>query len=273
MLIILSKDLIKESDSLSVTSEQGAFPISNIKSDRRLRVWKSTTTASQTITSTWNNQVSVNFIAIAFSNFIDTSKIIVRGFTNSGDISPVYDSGLQSVNYSFDIPAGHTSIGISSFSEGGGTYFSFLFPLISVEKVEIELRSFGNPDGNLTVSRLLCGEADSIQNAPDLNSAVMYRDNSEFARSEAGSLLFTFASEYKIVSFSIEQADLDDKKLLADISERCGISSPIFASGYNEDDDKVQKQVYQVYGFIANSVELASPLYNKYSTILDVSEI
>src|SRR5690606_32202095 len=121
-MYIINQDQIRNGALTATTTESG-FSVNNLKKDTKSLTWRSTAVTSQTITATWGSAKSINAVGIAFANFYVGSTVQVKTYTNTGDGSPVVDSGVQTIDFIYLPPEGFTpSNSVLSFPYGGGNH-------------------------------------------------------------------------------------------------------------------------------------------------------
>jgi hypothetical protein len=268
-MIFLSKDQVKNTSNISVTSNVVGYPVENVQLDKKSSTWKSDSSNTQTLSITWQNNIDCNFIALAHHNFDSNTVVRLKYYSSAANVTPAYDSGNVSIGMCFDPPNGFATNSGNSFVYGGGNYFCRQTPQHSIQKLELSILN-NTPDGVYEVARLLCGDAKSLKYHPDIGVATNYNDESETTRTESGDTLVNILPSHKALNFNYGYLEKDDRQTLINLFRRVGSTYPVFISmnGYRE--DAIDKSL-MIYGRL-NDNDLS--LNQKYSssTSIKVSE-
>ena len=216
-LYIIPENFINSAATLDATSTAAGFDVNNIKLDAKSKIHRSTGTSSQTITATWTDTKFFSAVAMAFTNLVEGSTVQIKLYTNTGDPSPVYDTGSINVDFAYDPPTGFSSIGLNSFAFGGGNYFSKLFATVPAKKLEIITNSAGNPDGYIEVSRIICGTAYTPEIGAAYGAQISHIDNTSTAVTDSGDTLVNRGIVKKTLTFSLDVLGPVSKHGLANV--------------------------------------------------------
>lgn len=248
-MFIIANNAINRAATLTATTTAAGFDVGNIKTDRKSSVWRSTAVTSQTITATWTDSETISGLGLAFTNLIEDSTVQLKLYTNTGDPSPVYDSGVQDVDFSYDPPTGFSTIGLDSFAFGGGNYFSYLLSsMVTAKKLELILISPGNPDGFIEISRVVSGFAYTPTIGASYELPVNYLDNTEISITDAGDTIANRGTIKKTMSISLNVLKTMDKAGLTQVSLNRGRGLPVFASIYENSETPEEKLTHTIYG-------------------------
>lgn len=269
---IIASDVIK-SATLAATSTASGFLVDNLKNDKRSSTWRSTAIASQTITATWGSSQVVNAIGIAFANFLVDSTVQARLFTNTGDVSPVVDSGVQTISFVYPPPAGFDANNLASFAYGGGNYFFLPVTQSSIRKMEIVLTNPSGADAFIEMARIVAGEALEISSGMSFGSEVGIKELTRVDRTDAGNLIIDRRPVSKSISLDLSLMASSDRSAMQAIVRRNGAHTPVFISAYEAAANVPMKMDYQIYGNFMdlNGMVLDSAAYS--SLRLKVEEI
>jgi len=262
-----------DSASLTATTTASGFDVDYLQQDIKSRVWRSTATTSQTITATWGTAVDISAVALAFTNLSAGSTVQIKLYTNSGDGSPVYDSGTLSVDFAYDPPTGFTTIGLAAFAYGSGTYFSSLFALQTVEKMEVIIVSSGNTDGYIEVSRLICGEAYTPQVGASYGAQISYEDSSQKILTDSGDVFIHRGTVKKSLSFNLGFMSPVDKYGISNLIKNRGASGPVFVSMYENSTNPEERQSFMAYGTFDQIPATAISNLNIYNANVSIMEV
>lgn len=269
---IISKDVVKSASSITATSTAASTAIANCKNDRKTSFWKSTSLSAQTITITWTTAQLISAVALPYNNLIAGSTVNVKLYTNSGDGSPVLETGNVAIDHNFAAPYTYSTIGTDSFPFGGGNNFSTYFTEQSVKEIKLVINSSGNPDNHMALSRIIAGQHDDIASGVDYGSGVIFGDTSESLRREDGFLITEAGEQFITHRLMMEQLSDDDEGTLWKIIRKVGKSSPIYISA-QDDETGEYKAIFQGYGVIENNHNLNAYAFNKNGAILQINSI
>lgn len=246
-IFFIGKNLLDDA-TLTATSTASGFDVDNMKIDKRSSIWRSTDLSEQTITVTWAAGQQLSGIGLAFTNLIDGSTVQIKLYTNSGDPSPVYDSGVKNIEFNYDPPTGFSSIGLDSFAFGGGNYFATLLDTTTAEEMEVIVNSSGNPDGYMEISRIITGFAFTPAYGAEYGASIDHDDSTVLFRTDSGDSLSHRGTINKRMSLNLGVLRPVDRQALMNIIRSRGVANPIFASIYENSDNAEEKQSYMIYG-------------------------
>lgn len=271
-LYIIGTNLF-DNATLVATSEATGYDKENMQLDTKSSVWRSTNLSEQTITATWGTTQTLSAIAFAFSNLHTDSTVQLKLYTNSGDPSPVLDTGVLTVDYSYSAPYGLNTIGLDSFAYGGGTYFSSLFAETDCKEIKVIINSGGNPDGYMEISRIIAGLAYTPEYGASYGIEEKTNDSAIHIRPDSGNL----ASKNGVISkgFNLTLGALNqvDRHGLTAIARGRGLSVPVFASLYENSENRQERQAHMIYGVFNQLPGLSLFMKDKSSTNFNITEI
>lgn len=269
---MLAEDAVKNA-SLTASSTASGFSVENLKTDKRTSCWRSTAITSQTITAAWPAPQTINAVGIAFANFLVGSTVRARLFTNTGDGSPVVDSGVQTINFVYPPPAGFAANNMSSFAYGGGNYFFLPVTQASVRKLEIIVTSPAGVDAFIEMARLVAGQASQINSGMSFGSEVGIKDQSRVDRTDGGDTVIDRRPVSKTISLDLSLLTSAERAIVQTITRRNSVHTPVFISAYEKTIDSPTKMDYQIYGYLTGQrgISLESAVYSALK--LSVEEI
>lgn len=272
-LYIIPENFINSAATLDATSTASGFDVNNVKLDAKSKIHRTTGTSSQTITATWTETKFISAVAMAFTNLIEGSTVQIKLYTNTGDSTPVYDTGSISVDFAYDPPTGFTSVGLNSFAFGGGNYFSKLFATVPAKKLEIITNSAGNPDGYIEISRIICGTAYTPELGAAYGAQISHIDNTSTAITDAGDTLVNRGIVKRSLSFSLGVLDPVSKHGLANVIKNRGASNPMFASMYENSEKPEERQAFMIYGRFDTPPATTISSFNIYNSTVSITEV
>ena len=209
-----------------------------------------------------------------FSNLIVGSTVTIKLYTNTGDPSPIFQTSALTVDFSYPVPVGFTTIGFESFPFGGGNYFSTFFTSQSIKKMEVLLTSASNPDGYMEVARLVVGPEIDVINGADFGATVNFVDNTLLKRNEGGSLQADQSNpRSKEIELTLGHLEPTDRVIIDNMTKVVGMGVPIFVSAQDQSAVDEDKKSFQIYGVINKDISITTISYNKHVTNLGLSEI
>lgn len=272
-MYMIADDILKSAATLTATSTASGFSVNNLKNDKRSSTWRSTAITSQTITATWASAQTVNAAGIAFANFLVGSTVRIKLYTNSGDTSPVVDSGGLTIDYVLPPPSGFSANNLASFAFGGGNYFFTTVAQAAAKKIEIILTNPAGADAFIEAARIVAGEAFNAQYGIDFGAAVHFDDLSLARRTDSGDLITDRRTVSRSLSIDLSMLTNADRASMQKIIRRNGLHTPVYVSAYQSAANSSTKTDFVIYGTFKDpgGMLLESAVYN--AIRLTVTEI
>jgi hypothetical protein len=261
--------------SLTASTTNGSLAASNLLTDIKSEVWRSTST-SATLTLTWATAQFASMVALCLCSLTSQSTIRVRAYTNTGDANPAVDTGaVYGCRASpFDTFGwGVNPLGVNSYSYGGGAYGVVYFTQAAYQKIVVDIVDTTNPLGYIEASRLVCGAYWTPDVQADAGASLGVADSSRQLRSDAGDLRTDRGTLHKTISFSLGLMSASDRNYLWNILKGNGMYRPLFISLLPSADDYNDEQQYQLYGKLSKQTTIKYMLTNQFSTTVDLEEI
>jgi hypothetical protein len=268
-------DNVADSATLTASTTASGLTVNNLKTEQKGFVWRSTGT-SATITATWSSAQTISGVVLPFCNLTSNATIQVRLFTNTGDATPVLNTGAQSARAYTpqDVFGGFTQpAGVNAYSFGGGSYARSWFAATVARKIEVIINDAGNSSGYIELSRLVCGNYWSPTYNTEFGLSLGYRDTSEQTRSESGNLITTNNTVHRTLNFNLNWLVDTDRTRMLSILRGNGLRKPLFVSIFPEDASLTKEQEFQIYGKLVNTNSITHPVYSVYTTTVDIEEI
>lgn len=266
-----------EVDKATVTasSTAGGLVATNLQSDIKSSVWRSVGLAP-TLTFTWASSTIVAGFALAFTNLTSSSTIRVRGYTETTDTTPVFDTGVVSA-----VPSalgsflwGQSPFGANSYAYGGGSTASLWWAATPIKKMVVDMDDSTNPQGFVEASRAIAGPYWSpVYNVQHGALRVGAEDTSKHDRTDAGDLLTDRGVLYKTISLDLSLMPAVDRNTVWQILRGNSMAKPIFLSVTPESDDPIEEQIYTIYGKLTKGSALTYQMYDQSSVPLNIEEI
>jgi len=274
-LRILYNNSADQASSLVASSTAGGLVASNLLTDIKSQVWRSTSTTA-TLTLQWAAGKLLGLVALPFCNFSASATIRVQLYTEPADVTPVLDTGVQPAAAYTPLGLwnwGYVPMGVNAYSYSGATYAVIWFTVTSAKKCVITLDDSTNTLGYLEASRLVAGSYWEAEVNPDWGASLGVTDRTENFRNDAGDLLSDRGSIHKSLNLPLSQMTTADRAAIFNILRGNGLNRPMFVSVYPELADSTLDQEHQVYGKLAKSSSIASANYAKFASTLEIEEL
>jgi hypothetical protein len=235
-------------------------------------------------------------IIIPFCNLSSVATIRVRGYTGTTPthtgttaVPTISTTGATTV---FDTGAinacpyqqlglwnwGSVPLGVNSYSYGGGTYARVWLPStavgLAVTSLSIEIEDTSNSAQYIEASRLIIGRHWSPKFNTSFGLSNTIKDLSSHVRSESGNLVTVRNTSYNSLSFDLQWLDASDRLEMMRILKGNGLSKPLFISLFPDNStDWAKEQTHQIYGKLSQLPGVTHPIYEMYSSTIDIEEI
>lgn len=288
---------------VSSTASSSTIP-ANLKLNTKGLVWRSATTSSTVGTTRANMSIrfgthnTISCIIFAFTNFSAEATARIKLYSgggvpnlggtvdnptvgNSAGNTLVYDSGsteIPLVKYvdidSFDW--GFSPLGITGY-QSYKNYSVIWLPIeaqLPFNSMAIQVYDSGCTDHYIQISRLIMGNHWSPTYNTGFGLSTIFNDMSTKERSESGDLITIQGNSYSSISFDLHYMDYRDRSIFNEIVKSKGIKQPIFISLFPENSsDYVKENMYQIYGKLAQASEISHPVFETYSSRVEIEEI
>lgn len=272
------------------STASSATTTANLLVDAKSLVWRSTTTSASIIVSNFSSQI-IGGVVFPFCNLTPTATIRVRGYTGvaptisgtsiTGGGSNVFDSGtilccpytgLGTIWNQAALPTG-----VNTYYFGGGTYGRVWIPVnsqIACTSVGIEIVDSANTAGYIEASRLILGSYWTPTYNTGFGLGTQMKDLSTQYRSEAGDLLTNRGPRFNSMSFDLQWMNPTDRWNLSKILSGNGLGRPMLISLFPDNSaDWEREDAHQIYGKMVTLGAVTLPIFDMYSTKIDIEEI
>jgi hypothetical protein len=273
---IMYENLADTASSLIASSTAGSLVASNLLSDIRTRVHRSTaTTVSYTLQ--WPVAKIVNMAAVAFTNLTSTATMRVRCYTEPTDSIPVLDTGnVLACGY---VPLGlfgwgAQPIGVNAFRYVGGAYGRVYFALTSCKMMVVTLDDPTNSMGYIEASRLITGSYWEPDSNPGWGLELKAHYDSEHEISEAGDV----RTERRAIRRGLEmelswiKSEIDQQRFY-ELMIGTGKNRPIFVSLFPMAANPALEQRFQMYAKLLGDLSLSHPKFGLFTAPVSMMEI
>lgn len=247
-MYIIDRDQIRNAALTATTTESG-FAVNNLKNNSKSLVWRSTAITAQTITATWGAAKIIDAVGIAFSNLIVGATIQIKLYTDTGDVTPVVDSGVKTVDFIYLPPDGFNSNSSSSFPYGGGNHFFIPVTQAVVKKMEIILTNAAGVDAFIEVSRIVTAQA-SVFTSNLIEADIGFEDRTEIKRTDSGNIVIDRRPVNRKLRVDLSGMSASERASLNQIIIRNGRYTPIFVAAHEGAADSSLRSDLRIYGYI-----------------------
>lgn len=262
--------------TLTATNTAATLPVTNLLTDYKSEVWRSTAASVPIITLTWGQSELVSCFILAFSNLSPSATFLVRCYTESTDGTAFYTAPLKTVVPGAplgDVAWGAGPLGVNAFSYGGGVYAAIWFPPQSVKKVSVVITDSSNPAGYIEAARVIVGNYWSPAYTAEAGASLGVIDTSKNERTDAGDLRSDRGTIHKTLNLDLNYLTNTDRNFFLGLM-RSGTYKPMYLSLLPDStDDQQGEQAYSVYGKMSRSTSLKYQLLNQFSTSLEIEEV
>lgn len=253
-----------------------SLPVTNMQTDYKSEVWRTTGTGTVILTVTFNNAEIVSGIVMAFSNLSPAATVFTRFYNEAADTTIAFQTPSTSFAPATNLNGiswGAGPIGANAYNVGGGVYATQWMAPQTCKKVSIVIQDATNPAGYLEASRLIIGNYWSPTYTAEAGASLGVIDTSKNERTDAGDLRTDRGTIHKTLSLDLNYLTNTDRNAFFSVM-RNGINKPMFVTLVPESgDDTAGEQIYSVYGKMSRSSALKYQLLNMTSTSLEIEEI
>lgn len=271
---ILANDKAKFA-TITADTTAGTMAASNVQTDTKSQAWRSTGTTA-TLTLTWATSIVCDTVVFPFTNFSNQPVILINGYTNVADTTPIFSKTSNEVLYSSASSFGFDEMppAANFFQFGSSVYAAVYLPtMASIKKLVITISDTANTNGYIEIGRLLCGLRFEPDKPTEYGLALTFDDRSTNKRNGAGDSISELKSRFKKLSFSTTFETDNDRKTFQTIMRKCGISTPIFIDADYSNADIDTRQNYMIYGKFSKACEFVHKYFSIYSSSVDIEEV
>jgi hypothetical protein len=273
--------------------------VAKMLTDYKGEVWRSANMAT-TLPITFANirivfttPSIVSGVILAYTNLRSDASIRVRGYvgtaptlTGTTDAPTITENGLTLFDTDFEEcnpPAGLgqfqwglEGLGITGNELRKG-YSRIWIPLadrVPCTSLTIEIQNPGNVDRYIEVGRLIIGDYWSPTYNTSFGLSANFKDTSSAERSEAGDLITVNGIQYPSVSFDLKYLNIKDRNEFNRLIKNRGTKKPLFVSLFPDNTgDYVKEQMHQIYGKQVQLFGISHPIFDMYSSQVEIEEI
>lgn len=254
------------STTITASSTNGSTSTANLKKDTKSLIWRSNSN-SATLTTTFSSSTIVSGIIMPFCNLTPTATANV---TLSGtSFGTKYICPYEKINvWGWD----SSSLGVNSYAYGGGNYARFWVTPTLCSSVIVTITdpalSF------IELSRLVIGDYWSPTYNTSFGLSTNSKDLSSHQRTESGDLITIRGIRTNTMSFDMTWLTPTDRQQFSKIIKGNGLPKPLFISLFPDNsDDWNKEQAHQIYGKLSQLSAIQHPVFESYSTQVEIEEI
>lgn len=272
-LRIISDNAVSRS-SLTASTTAGSLAASNLLTDIKGNVWRSTATAA-TLTADWVTGEAVGGVALPHTNLTQAATIRVRLYSDGG-VTLLYDSGAMPACPAAPIKlrgraAGST--GVNAFAYGGGAAARLWFPQVSgIKRAVVDLSDAGNSSGYIEASRLVIGDYWSPAYNADVGVSLTPKDESTHTRTDASDLITSIGTRSREMSLTLSNMHEVDRAALISIVRGNGKSVPMLFSLFPEYPVPELERDHEIYCKLSDISAMTIQYFDGYSAPLVLDE-
>lgn len=292
--IVYQNQVDLSSTTITASSTGGSTSVSNLKSDTKSLVWRSTTGTQASLIVDLGSAKTVGAVILAFTNLTSSATIKIVGYNApntpsftgallSSVVSSSFNTGATSACpwNNLNLPSwGTNPVNSSNYSYGGGTHARVWIPVaqqISSRYIGIEIIDSANTSGYIEVSRLIVGSYWSPTYNTGYGLSAGIKDLSEHVRTESGDLLTKRGPRIRTLNFDLQWLATTDRKELTKLLLGNGLPKPLFVSLFPDstgtDDDYQREGIHQIYGKMVQIPGVSYTHYDIYSTSIEIEEV
>jgi hypothetical protein len=272
--------------------------VTNLKLDAKSVIWRSDISSTENIKADilveFTSTVIVGGIVLAFTNLSAQSTIRVRGYTgtnptlagtidipvvNTTGSTTVFDTGYVAANPPQEL--GYWNFGIDELGptsqENRRGYGRVWIPIdiqLPCSSISIEIMDPYNLDKYVEVSRLIVGSYWSPTYNTSFGLSTKLNDMSSSNRAESGDLITSNGATYSTLTFDLRYMNQKDRIAFNNIVRSRGTKKPLFVSIFPDNTgDSGKEQIYQIYGKLSQLFGIEHPIFESYSSQMEIEEI
>lgn len=209
------------------------LPITNLQSESREELARTTSLASQSITCTWAGAQLISGVVLYRGNFTSAATWRIKVYDTSAMGVLLYDSGSQFLappKPLGDIAWGFDPLGVSLFTGWGYTFSTLWFPVVTGAYMTIQIDDAANPAGFMQASRLFVAYELDTKELPQKGAGFKWDDTSKQTRTDGGTLRTEAGVSYRSITFSGRVTKESTRSALAEMQRLNGLRKDMYLS-------------------------------------------
>lgn len=251
------------------------LPVSNLQTESREDVARTTSTATQSVTLTWSTAQLFTGCVLYRGNFTTAATWRVQIYDTSAMGSLLYDSGVQNLNPAKtlgDLDWGSDPLGVSLFTGWGFTYSRLYFTQVTAAYAVITLTDVANPDGYMQASRLFMGTYIEPTYMPVQGAFLQWQETTKLARTDGGTLRSEPGANYRKLTVQGKFLPEKDRIALSNLMRTNGMRNDIFIDPFPTQYNALARD-WAMQGKLVALDPMAIPTYGAHDVQLQFEEV
>lgn len=221
-------------------AEASGFPVTDTQNDIRSRVWRTTSTSSQSVTGVLSATRSANHFS-AWRLRAAGASLRIQLYSDAGASVQVYDSTALAINSCFTVS--------DPFTWSTGTNDPFLeqspfrhwFPTTSYRSYKITWSGTPTNWGYFQASRFVLGKYFELARQPKFGMSLGAADLTDRNRSMGGSLRTNVGESWRTMKLDLGGVNANERATLQKFRHYVGTGRSFVVSIYPEDNTELER--------------------------------
>lgn len=235
---IIWRNLVNEATLTATPALSATLPVTNLQTDAREEVARTTSLATQTIDVTLAQDEVIQCCVIYRGNFSTGATWRVRVYKDATAMTLLYDSGTLKANPPKplgDLEWGVDRLGVSMYDGWSYTVSELWFAPVIGAFVRITLDDATNPDGFMQASRLFVGPCTEPEYMPSAGMLLGPKETTRQERSEAGTLHVEAGAQYRALTVTGARLPEKTRAMLGDMQRTAGMRRDVYVSVFPDE--------------------------------------
>lgn len=214
-------------------------------------------------------------VHMPWTNCSPTASIRVRGYSDAGGTTQVFDTGTI-----FACPAPSIKLrgwpaltAASAYAYGGGAHCRAWLANSLVRRLVIDIVDTANLQGYIECGRIVAGEWWEPEYNADYGASVARGSSSKQFRTDAGDLITDIGTKHGKQSISLSSMAAPDRATLMGIQRGNDLDAPVIFSLYPNDTDAALERDHQGYYKFVSTPAMSTPGYERYATSIELETV
>lgn len=216
-------------------SAVATLPVTNLQQQGRSNVWRSTSTADQTIRLTWATPQPFNAAVLYRTNVTSAATWRIKAFSDAAWTTNIYDSGslaMLPAKPLGDLLFGIDVLGASVFSGWSLSFAQHFCETYYVQSLEIIVSDPTNTAGYVEAARLYVGAALETDRQFSYGLTLAWRENTRTSRTDGGTLRTDRFSNFREMYGDVRKMSQTDRSSLTEVMRRVGMHTDVFITAH-----------------------------------------
>jgi hypothetical protein len=244
--------------SLSATSEDASFPVSNLALEQRALKWRSTGVDDEGVVIDIKTEDAIDSVVVMTDGINDirlspSATVSLQGNATDEWTSPALDQAL-------------------TYDETNELYSHYFTTDQSYRYWRIYVDDPGNPFGFIELSKIVLAKSTILTQGPNKGFTYGLEDQSSQSSTDFGHVYTDQFPVKKSLEFEYELITLSDMETLADLYLRVG-SKKAVAVALDTQEEAFDKDRFFVYGKLQGSVDVKHSTFTFFNMPWGIEEI